>query len=160
SMKELYERSGSLFTSYASRFYEEANEITKDDFVSGLLLEAKLYEPLGEVLDRHDALVCPTFAVPALPAEWDGEPIDRNGVHYEDWIALLMTIPFNIASRCPVMSVPSGLARDGVPTGMSIVGRTYDDVTVFRIGTAFERAQPWLNVAERRPRIDRQVAIS
>ena len=63
-----------------------------------------------------------------------------NGRTYEDWLDVLMTLPFNIASRCPVMSVPSGLSRDGVPTGLSIVGRTYDDVTVFRIAAAHEEA--------------------
>jgi aspartyl-tRNA(Asn)/glutamyl-tRNA(Gln) amidotransferase subunit A len=65
----------------------------------------------------------------------------------------MMTIPFNIASRCPVMSIPSGYASSGVPTGVSIVGRTYDDLTVFRIAAAFESAQPWLDRPERRPTI-------
>jgi aspartyl-tRNA(Asn)/glutamyl-tRNA(Gln) amidotransferase subunit A len=62
-----------------------------------------------------------------------------------------VTLPFNIASRCPVMSVPSGLSRDGVPTGLSIVGKTYDDVTVFRIAAAHEEQMPWLDMPRRRP---------
>ena len=57
-----------------------------------------------------------------------------------------MTVPFNIASRCPVLSVPSGLSRDGVPTGLSIVGTTFDDVTVFRIAAAHEERMPWLDM--------------
>jgi Asp-tRNA(Asn)/Glu-tRNA(Gln) amidotransferase A subunit family amidase len=64
---------------------------------------------------------------------------------------VLMTLPFNIASRCPVMSVPSGLSRGGVPTGPSIVGKTYDDVTVFRIAAAHEERLPWLDAPARRP---------
>jgi Asp-tRNA(Asn)/Glu-tRNA(Gln) amidotransferase A subunit family amidase len=62
-----------------------------------------------------------------------------------------MTVPFNIASRCPVVSVPSGIARTGVPTGLSVVGRTYDDVTAFRIAAAHEERFPWLDADERRP---------
>ena len=46
----------------------------------------------------------------------------------------LMTLPFNIASRCPVMSVPSGLSRDGVPTCLSVVGRTYEPVAIYLFG--------------------------
>jgi Asp-tRNA(Asn)/Glu-tRNA(Gln) amidotransferase A subunit family amidase len=42
-----------------------------------------------------------------------------------------------------VMSVPSGLSRAGVPTGLSIVGRTYDDVTVFRVAAAHEARSTW-----------------
>ncbi len=81
-----------------------------------------------------------------------------NGKPTENWFEILMTVPFNICSRCPVMSVPSGRASNGVPTGMSIVGRTYDDVTVFQVGRAFEKAQPWLDVPERRPVIAAPIA--
>ncbi len=62
-----------------------------------------------------------------------------------------MTVPFNVCSRCPVMSVPSGRATNGVPTGMQIVGRTYDDVSVFRAAAAYERVRPWLDTPARRP---------
>ncbi len=63
----------------------------------------------------------------------------------------MMTVPFNIASRCPVLNVPSGLSRDGVPTGLSVVGKTYDDVTAFRVAAAHEELFPWLDEPERRP---------
>jgi aspartyl-tRNA(Asn)/glutamyl-tRNA(Gln) amidotransferase subunit A len=36
---------------------------------------------------------------------------------------------------------------------VQIVGHPYDDVTVFRVGAAVERARPWLDVDERRPRL-------
>jgi aspartyl-tRNA(Asn)/glutamyl-tRNA(Gln) amidotransferase subunit A len=54
-----------------------------------------------------------------------------------------MTIPFNIASRCPVLNVPSGFAATGVPTGLQLVGRTFDDEVPFRLGAALERAGLW-----------------
>jgi Asp-tRNA(Asn)/Glu-tRNA(Gln) amidotransferase A subunit family amidase len=152
SVRELYNAHADELTSYARRFIEESDEIPKEAFVEGLELEARIYAPLGELLERFDALICPTFTVPALPAEYDsGDPLEVNGRPVEDWLDVLMTVPFNIASRCPVMSVPSGRSRDGVPTGLSIVGRTYDDVTAFRIAAAHEQAFPWLDVTERRP---------
>jgi aspartyl-tRNA(Asn)/glutamyl-tRNA(Gln) amidotransferase subunit A len=66
---------------------------------------------------------------------------------------VMMTIAFNIASRCPVLSVPSGLARNGVPTGLSVVGRTYDDVTAFRVAAAHEERYAWYTDPARRPAI-------
>jgi aspartyl-tRNA(Asn)/glutamyl-tRNA(Gln) amidotransferase subunit A len=39
-----------------------------------------------------------------------------------------------------VLALPSGLAADGVPTGVQVVGRTYDDPMVFRVGAALEAA--------------------
>ncbi|HEU5391041.1 MAG TPA: amidase [Streptosporangiaceae bacterium] len=144
SLGDLYPARVGELTSYARRFAEESEQIRKEDFVAGLKLEAALYQPLGELLEDYDALICPTFAVPALPAEYDtGQPVEINGRPRADWLDALMTLPFNIASRCPVMSVPSGLSRDGVPTGLSIVGRTYDDVTVFRVAAAHQEGSGW-----------------
>ena len=144
SLGDLYPARADELTSYTRRFAEESAQVSKADFVAGLKLEAGLYRPLGDLLEDYDALICPTFAVPALPAEYDtGQPVEINGRPHDDWLDVLMTLPFNIASRCPVMSVPSGLSRAGVPTGLSIAGRTYDDVTVFRVAAAHEARSSW-----------------
>jgi Asp-tRNA(Asn)/Glu-tRNA(Gln) amidotransferase A subunit family amidase len=152
SIADVYAAHSEELCSYTRRFAAESAEISKEDFVAGLEMEARIYAPLGELLDAYDALVCPTFAVPALPSEYDtDQPLEVNGEPMSDWLDVLMTLPFNIASRCPVMSVPSGRSRDGVPTGLSIVGKTYDDVTVFRVAAAHEERFPWLDTPERRP---------
>lgn len=152
SVRELYEEHADDLTSYARQFVADSDKISKDDFVAGLELEARIYAPLGALLEEYDALICPTFAVPALPADYDvGDALAVNGQPCANWMDVLMTVPFNIASRCPVLSVPSGSSRDGVPTGLSVVGRTYDDVTAFRVAAAHEARFPWLDAAERRP---------
>jgi len=153
SMRDIHAKHADELASYTRNFIAESDQVSKEDFVAGLALEHQVYAPLGQLLEDFDALVCPTVAVPALMAEYDpGQPVAVNGRDSADWLDVLMTIPFNIASRCPVLSVPSGLSRDGVPTGLSIVGKTYDDVTVFRIGAAHEERMPWLDAPERRPR--------
>jgi len=152
SIRELYEQHAAELTSYARHFAAEAEGVAKDDFLIGLELESRIYAPLGALLAEFDALICPTFAVPALPAEFDvTEEITVNGRPSANWTDVMMTLPFNIASRCPVLSVPSGLSRDGVPTGLSIVGKTYDDVTAFRVAAAHEERFPWLDQPGRRP---------
>jgi Asp-tRNA(Asn)/Glu-tRNA(Gln) amidotransferase A subunit family amidase len=45
-----------------------------------------------------------------------------------------------------------------VPTGLSVVGRTYDDITAFRIAAAHEQRFPWLDEAARRPAIAQPVS--
>jgi amidase len=50
-------------------------------------------------------------------------------------------------SRCPVLNVPSGFADNGVPTGVQIAARTYDDAMAFRVGAAIEAARPWPLIA-------------
>jgi aspartyl-tRNA(Asn)/glutamyl-tRNA(Gln) amidotransferase subunit A len=80
----------------------------------------------------------------AMHAAVNGEPA---GNEYD----ITMAIPFNIMSRCPAVNVPSGFASNGVPTGMQIVARTYDDERAFRVAAALERVRPWLDSPERRP---------
>ena len=46
---------------------------------------------------------------------------------------------FNMMGRCPAISVPSGIADNGVPTGLHIVSKAYDDIAVFRVAAAFEK---------------------
>jgi aspartyl-tRNA(Asn)/glutamyl-tRNA(Gln) amidotransferase subunit A len=152
SVREIYDKHKDQLTSYARRLVEESAEISKDDFVEGLALEGAIYQPLGELLEKFDALICPTFTVPALAADFDpGDPLEVNGRPVTDSLGWLMTVPFNIASRCPVISVPSGRSRDGVPTGLSVVGKTYDDVTAFRVAAAHEQRFPWFDEPARRP---------
>jgi aspartyl-tRNA(Asn)/glutamyl-tRNA(Gln) amidotransferase subunit A len=133
---------GEEFTPYVRGLVDDAKTITKQDIVEGLVLEAGIYEPLGTLLADFDALLCPTFAVAGLPAEWHlSEPLPNRSD--EDWLDVMMTLPFNIASRCPVLNVPAGQSSDGVPIGMSVVGRTYDDVTAFRVAAAHEEQLGW-----------------
>jgi Asp-tRNA(Asn)/Glu-tRNA(Gln) amidotransferase A subunit family amidase len=57
-------------------------------------------------------------------------------------------------SRCPVISVPTGHAKNGVPTGIQIVGRTYCDEDVFRAAIAYEKALGgWYGGKASRPKI-------
>ena len=108
-------------------------------FYEGLEHEGEMWQPLGELFERFDVLVCPTMATEgyvAGEAYLDG--IDVGGRHLWHHILGAMTLPFNILSRCPVLSVPSGLGSNGVPTGVQVVARPYDDAMAFRVGAAVE----------------------
>jgi aspartyl-tRNA(Asn)/glutamyl-tRNA(Gln) amidotransferase subunit A len=91
-------------------------------------------------------LICPTLAVPALRADHrnDDPDFEINGKPVYPYLGWALTYPFNLVSQCPVASVPSGFCPDtNVPTGLQIIGRTFDDIRVFRAAAAFERARPW-----------------
>lgn len=50
-----------------------------------------------------------------------------------------MTCLFNLLPQCPALSVPVGLANDGLPVGLQMVGRRYADEDVLSLGGAIER---------------------
>ncbi|WP_269936675.1 amidase [Arthrobacter sp. HY1533] len=112
-----------------------------DTFAEGLVAEAEIYEPLGLLLEDYDALLCPTLATQGMAADFaDPSGLIDVGNEQVTWIEAAMTLPFNIVGRVPVLSVPSGVAPNGVPTGVQIVGRSYDDATVFTLGAALEQS--------------------
>jgi amidase len=143
SLIPLAEAQGDRMTDYARSFADLARATTADDGPRAWDGVQRMYSTLAPLLQRFDALVCPTNALPAVPADQDPLTatlmIDGAPVHPENgWV---MTWPFNMLSVLPVMTVPTGRVR-GVPTGAQIVGRSYDDATVFRLALAWQAAAP------------------
>jgi aspartyl-tRNA(Asn)/glutamyl-tRNA(Gln) amidotransferase subunit A len=112
------------------------------------MVRSAMWHELSAVFERFDVLVCPTLAVPAPEAEHqnDDPGFTINGKPVDAYLAWTLTYPFNLLSQCPAISVPSGYSPQGVPTGLQIVGRPFDDLTVIRAAGAFEQAAPWTGV--------------
>ncbi len=53
------------------------------------------------------------------------------------------TVPFNMSEQ-PAVSVPAGTTPEGLPIGLQIVGKRFDDRGVLRLAAAFERLRPAL----------------
>lgn len=138
-------------TSYAIAFAEDKGIARPMSLLEGMEREGAITRAIGTLLEEYDALICPTLAIPALPADTPWLVTQANGAVFSP-LEHVMTIPFNIASRCPVLNVPSGFADTGVPTGLQIVARTFDDLTAFRLGAALERAGLW-DYATTRPEL-------
>lgn len=104
-------------------------------------LKADLYAKVAVLFETYDALITPTNATRGLKADSDylgDEPFFIDGEEFNDPMFGVMTVVWNVMSQCPVLSVPSGFADNGVPTGVQIIGPTYTDEVVFRVGAAIE----------------------
>jgi aspartyl-tRNA(Asn)/glutamyl-tRNA(Gln) amidotransferase subunit A len=106
------------------------------------------YDHVRRYFETHDLLLTPTIATPPFkvgldnPLEIAGRPVEAY-----DWIPF--TFPFNLTGN-PAASVPCGFTKDGLPIGLQVVGRRFDDVTVLRAAAGFEKLAPW---ADRKPAI-------
>ena len=99
------------------------------------------YDHVRRLFETHDLLLTPTTACPAFAVGLDNATeIDGTKLDAYDWIPF--TFPFNMTGH-PAASVPCGFTRDGLPIGLQIVGRRFDDAGVLRAARAFERAHPW-----------------
>jgi len=127
------------------RMIESGAALSADRFYRINLVRGEMYKTLGPILENHDVLICPTTALPSVKHDYD--PTNPNftidGERVPASIGWYMTMPFNLVSQCPVIAVPTGLAASGIPTGMQIVGKTFDDLSVFRAASAYEKAYNW-----------------
>jgi Asp-tRNA(Asn)/Glu-tRNA(Gln) amidotransferase A subunit family amidase len=136
---------------YVPQLDETASSVTEDDYRHSLIVAGELWnDQMGPLFKNYDALITPGVSWPEVPAEnWQKDKILANNKEITD-TDTAMTALFNMFNRCPVLSVPAGMTDDGLPVGIQIVGRPYDDVTTFQIGQAIENHRPW---SSRRPSI-------
>ena len=154
AMQDELEQHADKLTTYAREFAEESLKSTPRDFLNSLDIAYQMYSTLGPILEEYNVLICPTTAIPAVPADFDStkDELRINGKEVNKMLGWCMTTPFNTLSRCPVLTVPSGRASNGVPTGIQIVGKTYCDEDVFQAGMAYETALGgWFNTIDKRP---------
>jgi len=144
-----------LMTPYARALAKMGTGARSTSLLHGMEIEGRMFEKLGALFERYRLLICPTLSLPSVRADLDpsSEEVRINGKKADAFFDFCMTWPFNMMSRCPVMSAPSGFAKNGVPTGLQIVGRPFDDLSVFRAAAAFERLHPLYDRADRRPKL-------
>ena len=99
--------------------------------------------------ETYDLLVTPTIACPPFQVGLDN-PTEIAGTPVAAYAWIPFTFPFNMTGQ-PAASVPCGFTKDGLPIGLQIVGRRFDDATVLRASAAFERVRPW---AQHRPPLE------
>jgi len=93
------------------------------------------------LLETVDVLLTPTTPITAVRI---GQESVRYGHMQESVLGAMIrcTAPFN-ATHLPALSLPCGFNRAGLPIGMQIAGRPFDEATVLRVGHAYEQATDW-----------------
>jgi amidase/aspartyl-tRNA(Asn)/glutamyl-tRNA(Gln) amidotransferase subunit A len=108
------------------------------------ILRTACYDVVEDVLEVYDLLVSPVLSVAGVPNNPDGDtfgPAQVNGVTVDPVIGWCLTFPFNFTPH-PAASAPAGLTRQGLPVGVQIVGRKFQDHQVLRAAQALENATP------------------
>ncbi len=116
-----------------------ASVLSAQDYVQAVRMRRVLAAEVQAKFDRYNVLLTAGGWTPA-------PPIDQMSPLYV-FQRPLLTSTFNVTGS-PVASICNGFSADGLPVGMQIVGRHFDEATVMRVGDALERATPW---RDRRP---------
>ena len=108
-------------------------------YLTADLNRAALGGQMNRFHDDWDLLVTPSVAVPPFTVGARA-PEGYDSIDTADWTPF--AFPFNLTGQ-PAATVPCGFTSEGLPVGLQIVGRKFDDALVLRAARAFELARPW-----------------
>jgi aspartyl-tRNA(Asn)/glutamyl-tRNA(Gln) amidotransferase subunit A len=117
-------------------------------YVRGQQLRARVRAEVDRALEGFDVLLAPTTPC-AAPRLGEMEAV-IGGRRTDVRSALLrLTRPFSFTGH-PACSLPCGFTAEGLPIGLQLVGRAFDEATVLRVADAYQRGSDW---HRRRPRL-------
>ena len=114
---------------------------TGGDYVQAQRVRSVLNREFANVLQRVDLIATPTMSNP--PGRFDEVDLMGNSRRPS------FTSPFNMTGM-PAISVPCGFTPAGLPVGLQLAGKNFDEPTVLRAAYAYQQAAEW---HERRPNI-------
>ena len=91
-----------------------------------------LFQRMVKFFESHDLLICPSASIPAFPVEQryvteiDGNPCKT----YIDWFAITFALTM---TSCPVISLPCGFTKTGLPIGLQLIGKPRGEAELLRI---------------------------
>jgi Asp-tRNA(Asn)/Glu-tRNA(Gln) amidotransferase A subunit family amidase len=142
-------------TTYARHFVQMAADGAGPvQLAEGQAYAAQMFADYDALFERgFDAFVCPTVGSAAMSADFDftSEQLEVDGEFVDPLGSWMLTPAFNLMYTVPVVNAPSGFDRNGVPTGIQISARNFDDLTAFRVAAAYARASPALFTDELHP---------
>ena len=117
-----------MVTRYRGHYYAKAQNLVR-----------RLRRAYDEVLSRYDLLLMPTVPIVATPIPEANAPVSQ--ILQRGFEMLSNTAQFDCTHH-PAMSLPCGLF-DGLPVGMMLVGKAFDEETIYRAAAAFEKGVDW-----------------
>ena len=112
--------------------------IPSNDYHKAQKMRRKVQEELTQMLNQVDVLVGPIQRTPPGTLQLSVATGAATGMATQR----SFTRPFNLTGM-PAVSVPCGFSPEGLPVGLQIAGRLFDDSTVLRVAHAYEQATPW-----------------
>jgi aspartyl-tRNA(Asn)/glutamyl-tRNA(Gln) amidotransferase subunit A len=117
---------------------EQGLAVDLDGYYKAITARARFGSEMEQFHTRYHLLITPTMPTTAPRAD-----IVYHTPAYDRWDhAVPYTVPFNLTGQ-PAASIPVGLAADGLPVGMQIVGPRFSEALILRASRAFERAAPF-----------------
>ena len=116
---------------------ERAEKINATTIKRVELLRTAMWRDLARLFERYDALLCPTCAQEAPPADQSDQDHDATLADGR-YAGFDMTLPFNMVPQCPALTLPAGFTASGLPVGLQLVGKRFADEDLLAIARRLE----------------------
>jgi len=120
------------------RMAEEGAALSLKDYLKSNAARGTYGSQMRQFMERYDFLLTPAVATPAFNVG-QLSPLDDDGRAWMAWTPF--SFPFNLTQQ-PAASVNCGFTTDGLPVGLQIVGKMYDDAGVLAASAAYEAIDP------------------
>ena len=111
------------------------------DYIKAQQGRARFIQRFHDAMEDLDVLVIPTTPITAPRIDEATVVIDGEEQPTQSLLTLF-TRPFDVTGM-PAISVPCGFDERGLPVGLQIAGKPFDEATVLRVAYAYEQATPW-----------------
>jgi aspartyl-tRNA(Asn)/glutamyl-tRNA(Gln) amidotransferase subunit A len=139
--QEMLRSKAHLYTDDVRLFLEVGELVLATDYIKALRVRTLMQQAWAAVFDEIDVLVAPGMPV-AAPEVGAAEVAWPDGSTEDVTTALVrQTSPGNLTGL-PTLALPVGFDAAGLPLGMQVTGRPFDEATVLRVGAAYEAASP------------------
>jgi aspartyl-tRNA(Asn)/glutamyl-tRNA(Gln) amidotransferase subunit A len=149
---------GELYTEDVRTLLEAGLRMPAVDYVDAQRARGLFQAEWHDVLSRADVVVVPTLPTSAALA--DSSVLQITDSHVESIMNsyVRLSCPANLTGL-PALSVPCGVDAHGLPLGLQIIGRPFDEATVLQVGAAFEQATAWHRLRPPSPQTYRRSAL-
>jgi aspartyl-tRNA(Asn)/glutamyl-tRNA(Gln) amidotransferase subunit A len=132
-----------LYQEIVQQRLSEGQQISAVDYLNAQHERRVFAGSLRTILQRVDAFILPAQPITAIPAELAGQEITIDGVTENAASAMLrLTMPFNLTGL-PTVAFPAGFSTDGLPIGLQIAGKSFEEATVLRMVHAYQQLTDW-----------------
>lgn len=142
NLREMYKKSrGEGFGSEVKRRIILGTFVLSSGYYDAYYLKAQkvrtlIQQDFANAFSQYDVIITPTSPTPAFKqGDCTDDPLKM-------YLADIATIPANLAGL-PAISIPCGFSKEGLPIGIQIIGKPFDEATVLRVASRFEQLTPY-----------------
>lgn len=131
-----------LYGAWTRQRLMAGRHILAKDYIQALRVRQLLKDQVDSALRDYDAILSVAASAPPSVLQIDGADLH--------WSTVSPTLPFSVSGH-PSLAMTGGFSNDGLPVGLQLIGRMFDEAALFQLASAYEATTAWLPRERRLP---------